>query len=150
MVKATVNHSRKNTINKRNDMRPNSLRLSVCAMFPPEEDSMFYSEIESFIDVVHPEQLSLAQFLEGREYLVDSYIKEFGISIEIAHEDDGSLSICLFGVENVEDFEDMYNKIVETFFEEAEKNNFEIEAQGITTQEVRCTDVREDAPTSLN
>jgi hypothetical protein len=119
-------------------------------MFPPEEDSMFYSEIESFIDVVHPEQLSLAQFLEGREYLVDSYIKEFGISIEIAHEDDGSLSICLFGVENVEDFEDMYNKIVETFFEEAEKNNFEIEAQGITTQEVRCTDVREDAPTSLN
>jgi len=132
-------------------MRPNSLRLSVCAMFPPEEDSPFYSEIESFIDVVHPEQLSLAQFLEGREYLVDSYTKEFGISIEIAHEDDGSLSICLFGVENVEDFEDMYNKIVETFFEEAEKNNFMIEAQGITTQEVRCTDVTEpETSTSLN
>lgn len=128
-------------------------RLSIIASFAPEEDSDFMSEIESYIDVVHPEGNTLQDFITKHEYLVTGMTAEHGISVEIAKDDDGSVGICLFDLEKLgDDFESVFEDICEMFFNEAtDKEGFVVMVAGLTEQEIRVdTDLNPETNALLN
>ncbi|MDB5716176.1 MAG: hypothetical protein JWO15_3573 [Sphingomonadales bacterium] len=114
-------------------------RLSIIASFPPEEDSDFMSEVEVYIDVIHPEGKTIKEFVEEHEYLVSGMTSEHGITVEVAKDEDGSVQICLFDLEKLgDDFDAIFEEIGETFFNEATQNaGFVLMATGLTEQEIR-------------